>query len=183
MQARIIQLHHKTRLKLIALKKEAEQEGEYRVAKRIHAVLLNHAEHSSIEIARLLEAPRSKVSEWLRNYEDYGYEALLEGQRSGRPRALDEKQLIFLSDIVESGPVAYGFLSGVWTSKMIAQVISEEFDVDYHRSHVCRILDELDFSMQRPKKLLAKADPQKQNRWRRSTYPNIKKKRAIGMQK
>ena len=43
--ARIIKLHPKTREKLTFLKKEAEQSGEYRVAKRIHAVLLNHQEN------------------------------------------------------------------------------------------------------------------------------------------
>ncbi len=104
---------------------------------------------------------------------------LLEGQRSGRPRELNEKQRIMLSDIVESGPVAYGFISGVWSAKMIAQIILEEFDVAYHPGHVCRILDELDFSLQRPKKLLAKTDPAKQNKWRRQIYPNIKKKHKI----
>ena len=99
MQARIIELHHKTHTKLITLKKEAEQDGEYRVAKRIHAVLLNHAKHSSGKISELLNAPRSKVSEWLKQYELHGYEALLEGHRSGRPCALSQAQLKELSDV------------------------------------------------------------------------------------
>ena len=47
------------------------------VAKRIHAVTLNHEGLSSGEIAQLLEAPRSKVSQWLSDYEHFGYEALL----------------------------------------------------------------------------------------------------------
>jgi hypothetical protein len=60
---RIIKLHAKTRNKLITLKKEAEQAGEYRVAKRIHAVLLNDQEYTSTTIADMLNASRSKVSE------------------------------------------------------------------------------------------------------------------------
>jgi len=77
---------------------------------------------------------------------------------------------------VDSGPIAYGWMSGVWTAIMIAQVIKNEFSVEYDPRHVRRILDELDFSVQRPKKVLAKADPSKQSRWVRYTYPNIKKK-------
>ena len=67
------------------LKNEAEQDGEYRVAKRIHAIILNYQENTSGQIAKILNSSRSKVSEWLKNYESYGYEALLEGYRSGRP--------------------------------------------------------------------------------------------------
>ncbi|GAI74968.1 unnamed protein product, partial [marine sediment metagenome] len=32
-----------------------------------------------------------------------------------------EKQDVYLCDIIDSGPVAYGFLSGVWTSTMITR--------------------------------------------------------------
>ncbi|MHB8481830.1 MAG: IS630 family transposase [Nitrospiria bacterium] len=158
------------------MKKEAEMEGEYRVAKRIHAVLLNHSGKTSGEIAHLFEAPRSCVSQWLFNYEFHGYEGLLEGYRPGRPSELSHKQKRKLGDIVDSGPVAYGFLSGVWTAVMIGHVIEQEFGVVYDPRHVRRILEELDFSVQRPKRSLAKADPEQQNRWRRYTYPNIKKK-------
>ena len=65
MRARYLRLGSKKARELSALKKEAERDGAFRVAKRIHAVLLNHQRHSSGEIATLLEAPRSKVSLWL----------------------------------------------------------------------------------------------------------------------
>ena len=78
MRARFIRLPAKKAQQLRALQHEAERDGEYRVARRIHAVLLNHQRHSSGEIADLLGAPRSKVSLWLGQYESYGWEALLE---------------------------------------------------------------------------------------------------------
>ena len=176
MRARILRLHHKTAEMLRQLKKEAELDGAYRVAKRIHAVLLNNNRRTSGEIANILGAPLSRVSEWLRNYDEQGYEGILEGYRSGRPRKLTKKQTITLCDIIDSGPVAYGFLSGVWTSPMIARVIEEEFRISYHPGHVRKLLHELGFSVQRPKRLLAKADRQKQDRWHRYTYPSVKKK-------
>ncbi|MBI1870816.1 MAG: helix-turn-helix domain-containing protein [Chlamydiae bacterium] len=126
MRSRFLQLHHRTTTKLIRDKKEAEKDGAYRVAKRIHAVLLNDGGKTSGEIASLIQSPRSCVCEWLRNYEEYGHESLLEGHRSGRPSRLFENHKTTLCDIIDSGPVAYGFLSGVWTSPMIARVIQEE---------------------------------------------------------
>jgi transposase len=176
MQTRILKLHHNTANKLLKLKRAAERSHEYRVAKRIHAVLLNNNGHSSTSIAKLLDGSRSQVSEWLKNYESFGLEALLEGQRSGRPKELSEKQEQQLCDIIDSGPVSYGYLSGVWTSLMIKKVIEEEFSISYHPGHIRKILYSLNYSMQRPKRVLANADPEKQNKWRRYTYPNIKKK-------
>lgn len=179
MHARFLQLHHRTLDKLTRDKKEAEREGAYRVAKRIHAVILNHDERTSGDIASLLKSPRSCICEWLKNYGEHGYEGLLEGHRSGRPSELSANQRTTLCDIIDSGPVAYGFLSGVWTSPMVARVIREEFKREYHPGHVRKLLAQLGFSVQRPKRLLAKADPQLQNRWRRYQYPNIKKKRGM----
>lgn len=178
MHARFLKLHHRTLDKLTRDKKEAERDGVYRVAKRIHAILLNHDGKTSGQIVSLLKSPQSCICEWLKNYEEYGYEGLLEGHRSGRPPKLSEAHKNALCDIIDSGPVAYGFLSGVWTSPMIARVIQEEFGQEYHVGHVRKLLSQLGFSVQRPKRLLAKADPEAQDRWRRYTYPNIKKKRV-----
>jgi len=176
MRPRVLQLHFKTVQKLIRFQQEAEENGAYRVAKRIHAVLLNQEGWTSGEIAHLLHSPRSKVSEGLRNYTALGVEGLLEGYRSGRPPALTESQQAELSDLIESGPTADGFLSGVWTSPMIARVIEQEFHVTYHPGHVRKLLRKLGFSVQRPQRVLSQAAPEKQDRWHRRTYPDIKKK-------
>ena len=127
MKARMLSIHHKTKTKLIRLKKEANIDGEYRVSKRIHAVLLNAEGNTSGKISQLLHCPRSCVTEWLSQYECHGVDGLLEGYRAGRTAFLDEKQKILLADIIDSGPIAYGFNSGIWSSIMIRDVIEEEF--------------------------------------------------------
>lgn len=176
MLPRILQLHPSTYQRLVRLSKEAERDGVYRVAKRLQAVLLNSQGRTSGELAEILRAPRSKVSEWLARYQAHGLEGLLEGQRSGRPAQLTSAQRQQLGDILDSGPVAYGLDTGVWTSPMIAWVMQEEFGVDYHPGHVRKLLHEIGFSVQRPKRILARADRAQQDRWHRRTYPNLKKK-------
>ena len=175
MQARLLHLHPMTAKKLLRLRREAEADVAYRVARRLHAVLLNHDGYTSGQIATLLKAVRSSVSEWLRNYEQFGYEGLLEGHRPGRPPELTMPQKQALADIVDSGPVAYGFLSGVWTSPMITRLIQEESGVRYHPGHVRKLLHEVGFSVQRPKRKLARADAKEQDRWQRYDYPNLRK--------
>ena len=73
---------------------------------------------NSGEIAQL-----SRVSQWLRGYEE---------------------QKITLGDIIDSGPVAYDFRSGVWSAPpMITRVIEEEFDITYPPGHVRKLICQL----------------------------------------
>lgn len=51
---RLIQLHWKTRQHLKQLQKAAEREGAYRVARRLHAIVLNSGGRTSGEVARIL---------------------------------------------------------------------------------------------------------------------------------
>ncbi|MGH7796414.1 MAG: winged helix-turn-helix domain-containing protein [Candidatus Binatia bacterium] len=48
--------------------------------------------------------------------------------------------------------------------------------MSYHPAHVSRILHSLEFSVQRPQKVLARADKALQSKWVRYRYPNLKKK-------
>jgi transposase len=182
MAPRFINLHPRTIKKLKRLERESATDGSYRVSKRIRAVLLNHDQRTSGEIAHTLEAPRSKVSNWLKTFEEQGVEGLMEGQRSGRPSRLSDLQKILLCDIIDSGPIAYGLITGIWTSKLIAEIIEDEFGTQYHPCHVWKLLQEFGFTVQSPKRLLAKADDEKRQKWIRETYPTIKKKRNGIMQ-
>lgn len=176
MTPRYIKLHPRTKIKLIRMETESSIHGAYRVSKRIRAILLNSEERTSGEIASTLGASLSKVSKWLKTFEEQGVEGLLEGQRSGRPSRLTDFQKLLLCDILDSGPVAYGLVSSIWTTKNIAQIIFDEFDVHYHPGHVWKLLQEFGFSVQSPKRLLAKADAEKREKWIKETYPMIKKK-------
>jgi len=174
--ARLLHLHPKTYGRLVRLSKEAERDGAYRVAKRLQAVVLNSEGRTSGELAGILKAPRSKVSEWLALYQRHGVDGLLEGYRSGRPSSLTAEQRVQLGDILDSGPVAYGLDTGIWTSPMLVWVIEEEFGIAYHPGHVRKLLRQLGFSVQRPRRVLARADAAAQDRWHRRIYPYLKKK-------
>jgi transposase len=164
-----------TRRKLLVLRQESQTEKAPRVALRLQALLLSAEGHTPPQIASLLHVHRTRVHAWVCNWNEYGPEGIKEGHRCGRPCELTAKQLQHLHDIVESGPVAYGFNSGVWTSPVLADVIHEEFGVGYHPGHVRKLLHRLGCSVQRPTTRLVQADPKAQNKWIRYTYPNLKK--------
>jgi len=105
-------------------------------------------------------------------------EGLLEGHRSGRPLELTSSQRKQLDDILESGPVAYGLDTGIWTSPMIAWVIEEEFGIHYHPAMCasCSIV----WASPCSARVACWPEPTltSQNRWQRYTYPSLKKKRT-----
>ena len=59
---------------------------------------------------------------------------------------------------------------------MIGDLIECSFGVRYHNHHVPRLLHDLGFSVQRPRKRLARADAEAQATWLRVRFPAIKKK-------
>ncbi len=175
MQALAANGNKRTVAKLIDLRKQAKQESEYRVATRIHAIILSLEGYQPGNIAQILKANRTSIPEWINKWNLYGIDGLLEGHRSGRKSELtnDDKQALY--DIIESGPVAYGFNTGIWTSPIIKKVIEDEFGVCYHAAHVRKLLHIIGLSVQRPTYKLAKANPKERNKWIRYIYPNLKK--------
>ena len=168
--------NYKTIQSLLQLKKEARRENAFNVANRVHGIILSIEGHTTSEIADILKVSRTTVPLWINNWNKHKKEGLLEGFRSGRKSKLDDLQIESISDIIESGPVAYGLNTGVWTSKIISSIINDEFGVQYHPGHVRKLLKKIGFSVQRPSYKLANADPKEKNRWIRYDYPTLKKK-------
>jgi transposase len=164
-----------TRSRILILRQEAQTDKAPRVALRLQAILLSLERRTAPDIARLLHVHRTRVHAWVSNWNEHGMEGLKEGHRSGRPQELTEAQRQKLHDLIESGPVAYGLNTGVWTSPLLANVIAEEFAVAYHPGHVRKLLHRLGISVQRPTTRLVQADPKAQRKWTRYTYPNLKK--------
>ena len=160
---------------LIDLRKHALTDKAPRVALRIQGVLLSLEKYSVPDIARLLHMERTTVHGWIKRWNAFHEESLLEGYREGRPAGLTQQDKERLRDIVDSGPIAYGLQTGVWTSIDIAETIADEFGVLYHPGHVRRLLRQIGLSVQPPTTRLVQADPRAQNRWTRYTYPNLKK--------
>ena len=63
----------------------------------------------------------------------------------------------------------------MWTGKSLAAVIQREFGISFHPQSVPRLLHEMGFSLQRPRKRLARADADAQAAWTRERFPALKK--------
>lgn len=162
-------------VKLKKILSECEQNNNLRLWKRIKSILLYLKNKSPEEIVEIMDVCQRSVYYWISHYNENAVESLFEGKHTGRPAQLGQEQLKQLADIIDSAPVAYGFETGIWTSKIIREVIKQEFGVIYHDAHVRKILYKLGFSVQDPRKKLAFADENLRQKWIRGTYPALKK--------
>lgn len=165
------------RKKLRRLLRAARQGNDLDVWRRARAVLGYIEGRRAVDLAVELDVTRGSVNRWLRWYETLGVTGLLTETPPGPASRLTEAQRAELTTLIEEGSVAAGYTSGVWTGPMIGDLIAQRFGVRYHNHHVPRLLHELGFSVQRPRRRLARADKEAQALWLRETLPRIKKKR------
>lgn len=144
-------------------------------ARRMHAVELLRAGCSLTEVARKFDVTPAAVCYWKKTWKEHGKRALATKPHSGRPSKLDESQKQQLMDFLDQGAKACGFDTDDWTCPRVQQLIAKAFDVEYHVDHLSRLLRELGYSAQRPKRRSTKYDPEAIKTWRRKEWPRIKK--------
>jgi transposase len=159
----------------------AERQGDLGQWRRGLAVLGYVEGRRVIELAAAAGVTRGSVNRWLQWYEAMGVAGLVTGKAPGPAPKLSEEQQDELGAWIEAGPQASGYSSGVWTGPMIGDLIEQRFGVRYHNHHVPRMLNQLGFSIQRPRKRLARADVQAQATWLREKLPAIKKKQRAAV--
>lgn len=156
--------------------KGMEKADDFKAWRRGKAVLGYINGQSVIALAAQFEVTRGSVNRWLQWYDVMGLDGLRTVKPPGRPPRLSQSQREKLAGIIEAGPQSVGYDAGVWTGPMIGDVIRKTFGVVYHNHHIPRILHQLGFSVQRPRKRLARADAEKQKYWLSKRLPSIKKK-------
>lgn len=161
---------------LHALLAEAKQAGDLETWRRAKAVLAYIGGRRVIALSDEVGVTRGSINRWLQWYDVAGTDGLRPRVAPGAAPRLTQDQRDELIAVVEAGPQAVGFTSGVWTGPMIGEWIRRRFGVRYHNHHVPRLLHQLGFSVQRPRKRLARADAEAQARWLRERFPAIKKK-------
>lgn len=165
------------RRRLATLLIKSKKRGDLKTWRRCMAVKGYLSGSRVIELATQLGATRGSVNRWLQWFEAEGTAGLFPRERLGPAPRLTGKQQEELVAVVTAGPQAAGYSSGVWTGPMIGQWIKKRYGVKYHNHYIPYLLHQLGFSVQRPRKRLARADAEKQGVWLRETLPRIKKKR------
>ncbi len=144
--------------------------------RRFQAVRLFGKNLNNTEIGRRLKVSNQTVSRWRREYQEGGNVALRRAGRAGRLPCLNETDKARLIDLLLQGPERLGYETPLWTCPRVADLIEQNFGVDYHPGHVWRILQQLNWSVQQPVGRALERDEARIDEWKNKRWPEIKKK-------
>jgi len=145
-------------------------------ARRRFAADLLEEGKSPAEIAQLLGVHVSSVKRWKKAFQRDGVAGLAAKPHPGPRSKLSEVQQHELCDLLVAGAKKAGYDTDLWTCRRVAELIHTRFGVAYHFNHVGRLLHQLGFSPQQPKRRARERDEEAIERWRRHDWPRIKKR-------
>jgi transposase len=147
---------------VLGLQDEIRRSEESRYDHRLHGVLLVAQGVTCPEVARLLgDAPRT-VEYWVHTFEEMGLAGLLEGERSGRPRRLSDRQIEEVNAILRGMPREAGLGGNLWDGKTLASWIERQYGIDLGVRQCQRLLRQLGFPLRKPRPAIAQANPERQ---------------------
>ena len=118
---------------------------------------------------------RTTIYKWKRKAKSgKGVSALLSRKGTGRPRTLtsaQEKRV--LRWINGKDPRQYGFDFGLWTRKVVGQLIKDKLGVGLSLASVGTMLARLGLTPQKPLQRAYERDPEAIEAWKAKTYPKL----------
>ncbi len=166
---------------VLGLQDEIRRSEESRYDHRLHGVLLVAQGMSCPEVSRLLgDAPRT-VEYWVRRCEAKGLAGLVEGERSGRPRRLNDRQLEEINSVLRRAPESVGITRGLWDGKGLAAFIKKRYGVEMGVRQCQNMFRSFGFRLRKPRSLVAQADPSLQEAYKKTPKMRHRSKnRSVG---
>jgi transposase len=144
--------------------------------RRFEAVKLFRKDLNNSEIGRRLKVSNQTVSRWRKEHQEGGNVALRGAGRAGRLPCLSEADKARLVELLLQGPERLGYETPLWTCPRVADLIQQNFGIEYHPGHVWRILRQLNWTVQQPVGRALERDEARIDDWKHRRWPEIKKK-------
>jgi transposase len=129
------------------------------------------------EVIKSFGLCRTTIYPWLREFKDAGWNALVESIAQGREARLSDKQKQRVKRwILGKDPRQYGFEFGLWSRRIVQQLIEEKFGVKLCLTSVGKLLASLDITPQKPLRRAYERDPELVELWLKETYPQLRKR-------
>jgi transposase len=130
-----------------------------------------------VDIADALQVTQGAVSQWIKRAREHGPEALRARKLKGRTPCLTPEQKAQLPALLDQGAQAFGFRGQVWTRKRVARMIDKQFGIRYSDAHISKLLRQIDYTRQKPRRRATQRDEAGIKRWKQERLPALKKGR------
>lgn len=153
----------------IAIQQEIVRSDESRYDHRLHGLLLVAGGQSCQQVAETFgENPRT-VQRWVKRFEEYGLDGLREGERPGRPAALDAKQGAALGRDMRRAPEKFGHAAHLWDGKLLSEHLRQRYGVTLGVRQCQRIFCQMGFRLRKPRPQVTQSDPERVAAFKKTT--------------
>ena len=130
---------------------------------------------SPSEVMKSYGLCRTTIYPWLRTHKKGGEEALHSRPATGRPPTLSVRQKQQVRRwICGKDPRQHGFDFGLWTRRIVVDMVKEKFDKKLGVTSVGRLLAELEITPQKPLRRAYERDPAAIAKWKEEDYPKLR---------
>jgi len=130
---------------------------------------------SPSEVMKSYGLCRTTIYPWLRAHKKGGEEALHSRPATGRPPTLSAHQKKQVRRwICGKDPRQHGFDFGLWTRRIVVNLVEEKFEKKLSVTAVGRLLAELEITPQKPLRRAYERDPAAIAKWKEEDYPKLR---------
>lgn len=153
----------------IAVYQEIQRSEDSKYDHRLHGVLLAINGFDCYTIGNIFGQDSTTVQRWINNFNKKGFSGLAEGERSGRPKSLTEKQWEELGKDLRKLPSEFKYHQVSWDGKLMAAHLKKKFKIELGVRQCQRIFNMMGFRLRKPRPIIANANPQAQRAFKKTS--------------
>jgi transposase len=132
------------------------------------------------DVAKFFGVSRRSVYGWLSAFAKGGQNALIAKDGAGRPPKVSAEQMHWIADTVRNKtPNQLSFEFGLWTLRLIGQLIERQFDMRLSLPTLGKIMAQLGFTAQRPLYRAYEQDATLVQRWLNDELPALRARAKV----
>ena len=149
------------------IEEEIRRSDDSRYDHRLHGILLVANGYSPYAVSEMLgDSPRS-IENWVNSYRKTGFDGLKESDHPGRPSRTSGIMESIGGDL-RKNPGVFGYSQNMWDGKLLSHHLHAKYGVDMGTRQCQRIFRKLDFRIRKPRPVIAKADEEKKDNFKKT---------------
>ena len=152
----------------IAIQNEIVRNPEARYDHRLHGVLMVANGMSCYEVAGMLGHSPRTIESWVNDFNDTGFSALYDRQRSGRPSSISEEVMDRIAIDLRNDPHDSGYRQNMWDGILLKRHLSDHYGVEIGVRQCQNIFHKLGFRLRKPRPMIANGDEEEKGNFKKT---------------
>jgi transposase len=140
-----------------------------RFVRRLDVVSLICDGHTINYVSGLFRINSTTIQRWIHRLNESGFQGLRDMPGRGRRSQLNDADRLMLKEDLEKSPKNLGYDQARWDGKLLSHHLKTQYGVKLKVRQCQNLFKQLDFSLQRPRKMPVGADPKKQEAFKKNS--------------